>query len=99
MKKLMLSAMMAIAMMCVSTTVGAQDHKCDKNKKECCEKKQEGKYDKKGDACCSKKGEGQCKNASCGQDCKKCTECKPTCCENNCKDCTHKGQCKKNCKK
>ena len=102
MKKILLSAMMIMAMMCATTSASAQEKKCDKAKKECCEKKAEGKCDKKEKACCKKDAKACCKKeakACCGQDCKKCTECKPNCCENNCKDCTHKGQCKKNCKK
>ena len=39
MKKILLSAMMIMAMMCATTNASAQDHKCDKDKKECCEKK------------------------------------------------------------
>ena len=54
MKKILLSAMMIMAMMCATTNASAQDHKCDKNKKECCEKKQAcEKKDAK--ACCEKK--------------------------------------------
>ena len=102
MKKILLSAMMIMGMMCATTNASAQDHKCDKNKKECCEKKK---------ACCEKKDTKACENkdakhcdkkdakASCGGNCEKCTECKATCSKTNCKDCTHKGQCKKNCKK
>ena len=33
MKKILLSAMMIMAMMCATTNASAQDHKCDKNKK------------------------------------------------------------------
>ena len=94
MKKILLSAMMIMAMMCATTNASAQDHKCDKNKKECCEKKK---------ACCDKKDAKACDKkdakASCGGNCEKCTECKATCSKTNCKDCKHKGQCKKNCKK
>lgn len=94
MKKILLSAMMIMAMMCATTNASAQDHKCDKDKKECCEKKK---------ACCDKKDAKQCDKkdakASCGGNCEKCTECKATCSKTNCKDCKHKGQCKKNCKK
>jgi len=94
MKKILLSAMMIMAMMCATTNASAQDHKCDKDKKECCEKKK---------ACCDKKDAKACDKkdakASCGGNCEKCTECKATCSKTNCKDCKHKGQCKKNCKK
>ena len=93
MKKILLSAMMIMAMMCATTNASAQDHKCDKNKKECCEKKKACCEKKK--ACCEKKDA----KASCGGNCEICTECKATCSKTNCKDCTHKGQCKKNCKK
>ena len=92
MKKILLSAMMIMAMMCATTNASAQDHKCDKQKKECCEKKDAKACDKKdAKACCEKKDAKAC--------CEKCTECKATCSKTNCKDCTHKGQCKKNCKK
>ena len=101
MKKVIVSAMMIMAMVCASTTVNAQSDKKPKAKKECCDKKAEKKdcckknAEKKAD-CCDKKAE---KKAGCGADCKKCTECKATCADTNCKDCTHKGQCQKNCKK
>lgn len=91
MKKMILSAMMIMAMVCASTTVNAQSDKKPKAKKECCDKKAEKKAD-----CCDKKKE---EKAGCKADCKKCTECKATCSDTNCKDCKHKGQCKKNCKK
>ena len=91
MKKMILSAMMIMAMVCTTTTANAQSDKCQKAKKECCDKKKAEKKD-----CCKKDAE---KKAGCGADCKKCTECKATCADTNCKDCTHKGQCKKNCKK
>lgn len=104
MKKILLSAMMIMAMMCATTNASAQDHKCDKQKKECCEKKDAKACDKKdAKACCDKKDAKHCDKkdakASCGGNCEKCTECKATCSKTNCKDCTHKGQCKKNCKK
>lgn len=102
MKKMILSAMMIMAMVCTTTTANAQSDKCQKAKKECCDKKKAEKKDcckkdaeKKAD-CCKKDAE---KKAGCGADGKKCTECKATCADTNCKDCTHKGQCKKNCKK
>ena len=60
---------------------------CDKKEAKHCENKDAKHCDKK-DA-----------KASCGGNCEKCTECKATCSKTNCKDCTHKGQCKKNCKK
>ena len=56
MKKMMFCAMMIMAMMCATTSVSAQDHKCDKNKKECCEKKHEGQCAKKAEGQCAKKG-------------------------------------------
>ena len=101
MKKMILSAMMIMAMVCTSTTVNAQSDNKPKAKKECCDKKAEKKdcckknAEKKAD-CCDKKKE---EKAGCKADCKKCTECKATCADTNCKDCTHKGQCQKNCKK
>lgn len=92
MKKIILSAMMIMAMTCLTTNVSAQDNGNKKAQKECCEKKQEKK-------CCDKKAEAKpcCKKKA--KDCKKCTECKPECGENGCKECPNNHQCKKNCKK
>ena len=43
MKKMILSAMMIMAMVCASTTVNAQSDNKPKAKKECCDKKTEKK--------------------------------------------------------
>ena len=78
MKKILLSAMMIMAMMCATTNASAQDHKCDKNKKECCEKKQAcEKKDAK--ACCEKKDAKACEK----KEAKSCCEKKDakSCCE------------------
>ena len=93
MKKMILSAMMMMAMVCFTTSVSAQDNGDKKAKKECCEKKQD-----KG--CCEKKDKGCCdKKADKAKDCKKCTECKAECGDNGCKDCPNNHKCEKNCKK
>ena len=93
MKKIILSAMMMMAMMCFTGSVSAQDNGDKKAKKECCEKKQD-----KG--CCEKKdgakaGMPEAKK----KDCKKCTECKAECGDNGCKECPNNHKCEKNCKK
>ena len=72
MKKILLSAMMIMAMMCATTNASAQDHKCDKNKKECCEKKQA--CCEKKQACCEKKDAKTCEKKeakACEKKCKK----------------------------
>ena len=56
MKKMILSAMMIMAMVCASTTVNAQSDNKPKAKKECCDKKAEKKD------CCKKNAE---KKADC----------------------------------
>ena len=88
---------MMMAMMCFTTNVNAQDN-VKKEKKECCEKKQQEKKE-----CCEKK---QQEKACCkkdakakSKDCKKCTECKAECGDKGCKECPNNHKCKKNCKK
>lgn len=96
MKKVILSAMMMMAMMCYTANVNAQDN-VKKDKKECCEKKQQDKKE-----CCEKKQEKACckKDAKAkAKDCKKCTECKAECGDKGCKECPNNHKCKKNCKK
>lgn len=88
--------MMMMAMMCYTTNVNAQDN-VKKDKKECCEKKQQDKKE-----CCEKKQEKACskKDAKAkAKDCKKCTECKAECGDKGCKECPNNHKCKKNCKK
>lgn len=75
-----------MAMMCLTTSVQAQNDNVKKDKKECCEKKQ----DKK---CCKQDAKAKKK------DCKKCTECKPECGDSGCKSCPNNHKCQKNCKK
>ena len=84
MKKMILSAMMMMAMMCFTTNVNAQDDNAKKDKKECCQKQE-----KKN--CSKQKEQKDC--------CKKCTECKPECGDKGCKECANNHNCKKNCKK
>ena len=86
MKKMMMSAMMVMAMMSFTVQATAQDNG-QKAKKECCEKKDEAK------PCCKEQAKGKVK------DCSKCTECKPECGEKGCKECPNNHKCKKNCKK
>ena len=98
MKKVILSAMMMMAMMCYTTNVNAQDN-VKKDKKECCEKKQQEKKE-----CCEKKQQEkkECceKDAKAkAKDCKKCTECKAECGDKGCKECPNNHKCEKNCKK
>lgn len=97
MKKVMMTAMMMMAMVCFTTNVNAQSDNTKKEKKECCEKKAEKKE------CCEKKAEGKacCKQEAKakGKDCKKCTECKPECGDKGCKECPNNHKCEKNCKK
>ena len=57
MKKVILSAMMMMAMMCFTTNVNAQDN-VKKEKKECCEKKQQEKKE-----CCEKKNQRTARSA------------------------------------
>ena len=78
MKKVILSAMMMMAMMCFTTNVNAQDN-VKKEKKECCEKKQQEKKE-----CCEKNKKcTECK-AECGD--KGCKECPNNHkCKKNCK--------------
>ena len=75
MKKILLSAMMIMAMMCATTNASAQDHKCDKNKKECCEKKE-------AKACCEKKDAKSCCEK---KDAKTCEKKEAKACEKKCK--------------
>lgn len=82
MKKILLSAMMIMAMMCATTNASAQDHKCDKNKKECCEKKQACCEKKDAKACCEKKEAKSCCEK---KDAKTCEKKEAKACEKKCK--------------
>ena len=95
MKKMMMSAMMIMAMMCFTANVSAQDNADKKEKKECCDKHQ-GTKD-----CCDKQQEKKacCKQEAKAKDCKKCGECKPECGDKGCKECPNNHKCKKGCKK
>ena len=101
MKKILLSAMMIMAMMCATTNASAQDHKCDKDKKECCEKKKACCDKKDAKACCDKKDAKHCdkKDAkACDKkDAKQCDkkDAKASC-GGNCEKCT---ECKATCSK
>ena len=93
MKKMILSAMMMMAMMCFTTNVNAQDDNAKKDKKECCQKQEKKDCSKQKEQkdCCKKQEQKDC--------CKKCTECKPECGDKGCKECANNHNCKKNCKK
>ncbi len=105
MKKLILSAMMMMAVMCFNSNVNAQDNGDKKPKKECCEKKHDkGNCEKHDKGSCEKHDKGSCekkcdKHEAKTKDCKKCTECKAECGDNGCKACPNNHKCEKNCKK
>ena len=77
MKKILLSAMMIMVMMCATTNASAQDHKCDKQKKECCEKK-DAKASCGGNCEKCTECKATCSKTNC-KDCKHKGQCKKNC--------------------
>lgn len=110
MKKMILSAIMAMTFVCFTTNVNAQSENTEKPQSECCKKKATEAKD-----CCKKAAsetKGCCKKdaaevkACCKKDgagkaknCKKCPEAKASCADKSGKDCANKHKCKKNDKK
>ena len=109
MKKMILSAIMMVAMMCFSTQVNAQESNAKSDKKECCKKQAAEKKD-----CCKKEaagehkcakaaaGEHKCAKAAAGEHkCAKEAAAKKDCCKKGAqakaKDCKKCTECKPEC--